>query len=135
MSLRDGIQKVMGGEHVAALATVQEGKPRVRFIVLVGMDDLTLIGATLKNSRKVEQIKKNAEVALSIWSGRNYSDPYVIIQGRAEIREDLETKKKFWDPKLEAYFKKPENPDYVVLRFVPTRIEYYHDMNMDVWEG
>jgi general stress protein 26 len=134
MSLRNGILEVMGGEHVAALATVQDGKPAVRFIVLVGLEDQTLVGATMKSSRKVEQIKKNPEVALSIWSGKNYSDPYVVIQGEAEIREDLETKKKFWDPKLEIYFQKPENPEYVILKFIPKRIEYYHDMTMDVWE-
>jgi len=31
MSIKEGILKVIGGEHVAALATVQEGKPAVRF--------------------------------------------------------------------------------------------------------
>jgi general stress protein 26 len=89
MSLKENILKVTGGERVAAVATVQEGKPVVRFMALFGLDDLTLIGATMKSSRKVEQIKKNPE---------------------------------------------PENPEYVVLKFVPQRIEYYHDMNMEVWE-
>ena len=135
MSIKEGIQKVISGDHVAALATIQETKPAVRFIVLLGLDDLTLVGATMKSSRKVEQIRKNPEVALSIWSGKNYTDPYVVIQGKAEIREDLETKKRFWDPKLEVYFQKPENPEYVVLKFAPERIEFYHDMTMDVWEG
>jgi general stress protein 26 len=135
MSIKDGILKVMGGEHVAALATVQEGKPAVRFLALVGLDDLTLIGATMKSSRKVTQIKMNPDIALTIWSGKNFSDPYVMIQGKGSVHEDLDTKKKFWDKKLEPYFQKPENPDYVVLRFVPQRIEYYHDMNMEVWEN
>jgi general stress protein 26 len=135
MSLKENILKVTGGEHVAALATVQEGKPAVRFMALIGLDDLTLIGATMKSSRKVEQIKKNPEVSLTIWSGKNFSDPYVMIQGKALVHEDLETKKKFWNPKMEVYFQKPENPEYVVLKFVPQRIEYYHDMNMVVWVG
>jgi general stress protein 26 len=38
-------------------------------------------------------------------------------------------------PKLEQYFKTPENPDYVVITFAPQRIEYYHGMTMDVWQG
>ena len=99
------------------------------------LDDLTLIGATMKSSRKVEQIKKNPEVALTIWSGKNFSDPYVLIQGKGDIHEDLETKKKFWNPKMEVYFQMPENPGYVVLKFVPQRIEYYHDLTMEVWES
>jgi general stress protein 26 len=135
MSLKEDILKVTGGERVAAVATIQEGKPAVRFMALIGLDDLTLIGATMKSSRKVEQIKKNPEVSLTIWSGKNFSDPYVMIQGKALVHEDLETKKKFWNPKMEVYFQKPENPEYVVLKFVPQRIEYYHDMNMVVWIG
>ena len=135
MSLKEDILKVTGGERVAAVATIQEGKPAVRFMALIGLDDLTLIGATMKSSRKVEQIKKNPEVSLTIWSGKNFSDPYVMIQGKALVHEDLETKKKFWNPKMEVYFQKPENPEYVVLKFVPQRIEYYHDMNMVVWVG
>jgi general stress protein 26 len=135
MSIKEGILNVLGGEHVAALATVQDGKPAVRFLALMGMDDLIMIGATMKGSRKVSQIKKNPAVALSIWSGKNYADPYVIVQGEASVHEDLETKRKFWSKKLEPYFQKPENPEYVVLKFVPHRIEYYHDMTMDVWEG
>jgi len=135
MSLKEGILKVMGGERVAAVATVLEHRPAVRFMALFGLDDLTLIGATMKSSRKVEQIKKNPAVALSIWSGKNFGDPYVMIQGKGLVHEDLETKKKFWNPKMEVYFQKPENPKYVVLKFVSQRIEYYHDMTMEVWEG
>ena len=50
MSIKEGILNVMGGEHVAALATLQEGKPAVRFLAIVGTDDLTLIGATMESS-------------------------------------------------------------------------------------
>lgn len=134
MALKDNILGVMGGEHVVAVATVADGKPAVRFMAMVGLDDLSIVGGTMKISRKVEQIKKNPEAALTIWSGKNYTDPYVTIQSKAEIHEDLETKKKYWDPKLEPYFHNPENPDYVVLKFVPQRIEYYHGMSMDLWE-
>jgi general stress protein 26 len=134
MALKDNILEVLRGEHVAAVATVADGRPAVRFMALVGLDDLSLIGGTMKSSRKVEQIRKNPEVALSIWSGKSYNDPYVLIESKAEIHEDLETKKKFWDPKMEPYFQNQENPSYVVLKFVPQRIEYYHEMSMDLWE-
>jgi general stress protein 26 len=134
MSIEDSILKVIGGMHVAAVATVWAGKPAVRFMAVVGLNDLSIVGATMKNSRKVEQIRKTPEVALSIWEGKGFSDPYVVIQSKAEIHEDLETKKKFWDPMLEPYFQKPENPNYVVLKFVPQSIEYYHDMSMDIWK-
>ena len=135
MTIKEDILKVIGGQVVAAIATVQEGKPAVRHMAVMGQEDLTLIGATRKDSRKVGQIKKNPDVAMAIWSGKKFSDPYIMIQGRAKVHEDLETKKKFWNPMLEPYFQKPENPDYVVLKFTPKRIEYYQDMTVDVWEG
>ena len=103
-------------------------------MALVGLEALSLIGATVKSSRKVEQIKKNPVVGLSIWSGKSFADPYVVIQCKAEVHDDLDTKKKFWNPKLEPYFQKPENPNYVVLKFIPERIEFYHDMSMEIWE-
>lgn len=133
MSIEDNILKVIGGMHVAAVATVSAGKPAVRFMAVVGLNDLSIMGATMKNSRKVEQIRKTPQVALSFWEGKSFSDPYVVIQSNAEIHEDLETKKKFWNPMLEPYFQNPENPNYVVLKFVPQSIEYYHDMSMDIW--
>src|SRR5512136_1972956 len=117
MSIKENILTVVGGQVVAAIATVQEGKPAVRHMAVIGQEDLTLIGATRKDSRKVEQIKKNPDVALAIWSGKNFNDPYVMIQGLAKVHDGLGTKKKFWSPMLEPYFQKPENPDYVVLKF------------------
>ena len=135
MTLKEDIFKVIGGQVVAAVATIREGKPSVRYMSLIGLEDLTMIGTTRKASRKVGQIKKNPDIALAIWSGKNFSDPYVVIQSEAEIHEDLETKRKYWSPVMEPYFQKPENPDYVVVKFKPNNIEYYHDMKMDVWEG
>lgn len=134
MALKEKILSVMGGMHVAAVATIAEGKPAVRFLALTGFDDMTLIGSTMKASRKVAQIRKNPEVALSIWSCKEFSDPYVVIQAKASVHEDTATKKKYWDPMFEPFFKSPENPDYVILKFTPYRVEYYVPEGMEVWE-
>ena len=134
MTLKDNISNVIAGQHVAALATISDGKPEVRFVVLEGQPDLTLVGATMKVSRKVQQIKKNPVVGISIWSGKEYSDPYIVFRGKAEIHEDLETKKKFWNPMWEEYFQSPENKEFVVLKFVPKKIEYTEGMTMETWE-
>ena len=133
MSLNDQIFKFIGGEHTAAVATITGDKPAVRLMALVGLEDLSLIGVTMKNSRKVDQIKKNPATELSIWAG-DRSDPYILLHCKAEVHEDLDTKKKFWDPRMEQYLQKPDNPNYVVLKFVPEKIEYYHNMRMDIWE-
>ncbi len=88
MALKDQIFKFIGGEHVAAVATISEDRPVVRLMALVGMEDLNLIGATMKSSQKVEQIKKNPAVELSIWSG-NMTDPYLRIKCKAEFMKIL----------------------------------------------
>lgn len=134
MALKEKILLVMGGVHVAAVATIAEGKPSVRYMALTGLDDLTLIGSTMTASRKVAQIRKNPEVALSIWSCKEFSDPYVVIQAKCSVHEDTATKKQYWNPMWEEYFKTPENPEFVVLKFAPYRIEYNVPEGMEVWE-
>jgi general stress protein 26 len=138
MDLKDRILEVIGGEKVAAVATIssESGKtvPAVRFMAVFGLPDLSLAASTFKGSRKVSQLSRNPYVALSIWSGKSFADPYVVINAKAEIHEDLETKKKFWKPMLEKYFGSPENPQYVVLKFVPETIEYTTHTGMEVWK-
>ena len=134
MELKEKILNVIKGEHVAAVATISDSEPAVRFMILVGKDDLTLSGWTMKTSRKVQHIREKPVVSISIWSGDNFSDPYVTILSVAEVHEDLQTKKSFWNPTLEPFIKTPENPEYVVLEFIPQRIEYYTEEKMEVWE-
>lgn len=108
----------------------------MRFVVLDGQPDLSLVGATMKVSRKVGQLKKNPVVGISIWSGKEFSDPYIVFRGKAEIHEDLPTKKKHWNPMYEQYFKTVDNPDYVVIVFLPAEIEYIAQGSMqpEVWK-
>ena len=129
MALSDQILDVIGGPHVAAIATLDGKLPAVRFMVLAGFPDMTLVGATLKASKKVSQLKKNPEAALAIWSGKEFSDPYVEVQAKAKIHEDVLTKKKYWNPMYEQFFRTPENPDFVVLVFSAGEITY-HGKNM-----
>jgi Uncharacterized stress protein (general stress protein 26) len=136
MGLKEKILAVIAGPHVSAVATISAGKPAVRFMVLSGSDDMTLIAGTMKASRKVEHLKKNPDVAISIWSGKEFTDPYVVIKAKGEVHEDLATKKKSWNPMFEKYFKTVDNPDYVILKFIASEIEYTTPDTgaMDVWK-
>src|SRR5512133_1437292 len=101
MALKEKILEVMGGPHPAAVATIDGKKPAVRFMVLAGFPDMTLVGGTMKSTAKVGQLKKNADTAISIWSGKEFSDPYVEIQATGKIHDDIPTKKKYWNPMFE----------------------------------
>jgi general stress protein 26 len=136
MALKEKIMEVIGGPHVAAVATIAGGLPAVRFMVLTGFEDMTFVGGTMKGTSKVEQLKKNPNAALSIWSGKEYTDPYVVIRARGEVHEGLDTKKKYWNPMFEQYFKSADNPDFVVLKFTAAEIVYHgkNMMTMEVWK-
>ncbi|MCX6694032.1 MAG: pyridoxamine 5'-phosphate oxidase family protein [Methanomicrobiales archaeon] len=136
MALKENILKVIGGPHVAAVATIAGGLPAVRFMVLAGFDDMTLVGGTMKISRKVDQLKKNPDAAISIWSGKEFSDPYVVIQAKGKVHEDIPTKKKYWNPMFEKYFQSVDNPDFVVLVFSAEEILYIDPptMGQEVWK-
>jgi len=129
MTLEEKILQVIGGTHAAAVATIDQGKPAVRFVMLTGSPDMTLVGATITNSRKVAQLRKNPDASIAIWSCREYTDPYVTIQAKGEVHDDLPTKKKYWNPGMEPYFGSPENPDFVFLVFRAGEVEY-HDSVM-----
>jgi len=136
MALKEKIMDVVGGPHVAAVATITMRMPAVRFMVLNGFEDMTFVGGTMKSTRKVEQLRKNPHAALSIWSGKEFTDPYVVIQARGEVHDDLATKKKYWNPMFEQYFKSVDNPDFVVLVFTAKEIEYHGTGMMvpEIWE-
>ena len=136
MAIKEKIMEVTGGPHVHAVATLDGKLPAVRFMVLAGFPDMTFVGATMKASQKVGQLKKNPDTALSTWMGKEYSDPYVEIKAKGKIHEDVATKKKYWNPMFEQFFKTPENPDFVVLIFTATEITY-HGKNMsgmEIWK-
>ncbi|ABS54861.1 pyridoxamine 5'-phosphate oxidase-related, FMN-binding [Methanoregula boonei 6A8] len=136
MPLKEQILEVISGPHPTAVATLDGKHPVVRFMVLAGFPDMTFVGATMKSSKKVGQLKKSHDTALAIWSGKEFSDPYVEIKAKGEIHEDVATKKKYWNPMFEQFFKTPENPDFVVLVFTASEITY-HGKNMssvDVWK-
>jgi len=135
MELRDKILEVTGGPHTAAVATLDGNLPSVRFMLLIGYPDMTLVGATGKSSKKIAQLQKNADVAIAIWSGKKITDPYVEIRARVKILDDTATRKKYWNPAFVPYFKSVDNPDLVILYFTASEITYYVPSmsRKDVW--
>ncbi len=136
MDLREKILEVIAGPHPAAVATMDGARPAVRFMLLHGYPDMTLVGATRKSSRKVAQLQKSPEVSIAIWSGKGFTDPYVEIRATGTIHDDLATKRKHWNPMFLPYFRSVENPDFVLLIFTPDEITYYvpSTMSSEVWK-
>ena len=124
--LKEKIGAKLTGPTLCAMATITEdGKPWVRYVMLSADERLTMWGATFASFRKVGQIRKNPEVHLTTGAkDMETAQSYLQIQARAEVLTDGETKKAFWNDYLKNIFTGPDDPNYVVLRIVPYRIEY-----------
>ncbi len=61
MALKENILEVVGGSHVAAIATVDGKLPAVRFMVLNGFADMTFVGATMKSTEKSSPAEKEPQ--------------------------------------------------------------------------
>ena len=137
--LKEKILQKMNEHVLASFATITEdGKPCTRYVVVKADDKLNIWFATFKNSRKIQQIDKNPEVHLVL----GVTDPqtavsWLQVQGHAEIFEDAETKKTIWYDLLSSIFSGPDDPNYVVCKVTPDRIEHY-TMNMpkpEIWQA
>ena len=136
--LKEKILQKMNEHTLASFATItKDGKPWTRYVVVKADDQLNIWFATFKNSRKIHQIAKNPQVHLTL----GVTDPqtavsWLQVQGQAEIIGDAETKNMVWYDILGSIFSGPDDPNYVVCKVTPNRIEYY-TMNMpkpEIWQ-
>lgn len=88
--------------------------------------DLTVWLATSPRCRKVAEIGRHDQVTLA------YADvehgAYVTLAGKAEIETNSVLRQKYWREEFSTFW--PDGPageDYVLIRFVPSRIELVND--------
>ena len=111
-ALKNEILKVIKAYPLGSVATIKDGKPWVRYMVMQPQDDLDLYSASFTSSRKIDQIKKNNNVHIAFGADpKNWTLPYINVDGIAEIFTDPETKKRCWHATLDQFFKKYEIVD------------------------
>ena len=138
-ALQRKILAKLTGHTLCVMATVTEdGRPWARYVTPFADDNLTIWLATFAKSRKVAHIRRHPEVHLTTGvTDIQGSMPYLQIQARAEILTDSETKKAVWSDYLANIFTGPDDPNYVVCRITPYRIEWQPTGNLppEVWEA
>jgi general stress protein 26 len=100
-------------------------------------DDFTLWFATFKESRKALQVAANPEAHLCLGVDDVMKpESWLQIEGRAEMLDDPETRHLWWLDMFQAYFSGPDDPNYVVCKVTPSRIEYMTmgTLQPEVWE-
>ena len=99
----------------------KEGRPHVREMDPFAPDDNMVIWfATNPNTRKVQQIKNNPNVAVFYYATKGLS--YVSINGKAELVNDPAEKEKHWKDYWKRYYP-DRNKDMILIKVVPERLE------------
>lgn len=85
-------------------------------------EDLTIYLGASPRSRKVREIERNQEVVVTYQNSREHA--YVCLLGRAQIETEIEARRKYWREEWAIFWPGgPESENYVLIRFVPSRIE------------
>lgn len=85
-------------------------------------EDLTIWFGVSPRSRKVREIEANNQVTVTYLNAREHG--YVALQGKAQVERDLNARRQHWREEWARFWPAgPEDEDYVVVKFVPTRIE------------
>ena len=123
--LKNKIIDVIKEYPVGSVATIKDAKPWVRYMAMQTEDNLILYTTAFASSRKIGQISKDSNVHVTFGAdSKNWELPYINVEAKAEVMTDLEIKKKYWCDMLSRFFKGPEDPNYVVVKIVPSYIEY-----------
>jgi len=115
----------VGSYQYSNLITISEdGTPRGRMMAHLPLkDDMIIWYATGSQSRKVAEIKKNPATSVFFYRPTDHSG--VSALGKAEIINDDETRKKYWQDEWSAFWKEgPNDPNYCLIKVTPKKIEY-----------
>jgi len=88
-------------------------------------DPLTIYISTNTSSKKIKQIKENANVAIYYSIPNEYKG--VMFQGKVEIMDDIDFKRIFWYKTWTMFYPKgPEDPDFTMLKLKPKRLKAWY---------
>ncbi len=92
---------------------MQPFKPDEDFIIWFG---------TSPRSRKVREIEVNDQVAVTYENAGDHA--YVTLLGRAHVERGLDARHNYWREEWARFWPAgPEDEDYVLIKFTPSRIE------------
>ena len=137
--LKTRIQEILRQPQLAGLATItQDGKPWVRYVMVIASPDLTIRCATHTSARKVKQIARDPEVHLTCGvTDPQKMAPYLQIQGRATLNTSPSARHGFWTDMLLPIFDGPDDPNYAVIEIKPYCIEYWSPgtFKAEIWKA
>lgn len=134
MNSKEKALEVVNKCELAMIGTVDEsGLPKIKAFVKAknnGLKEFWFCSNT--SARRTKQIKESGKSCLYFmtdnWEG-------VMLNGVAELSYDDELRKSFWSDDMFIYY--PEgalDPDFVLIKFVATSGNYYHNLANEDFE-
>lgn len=121
--LETQIEKALQANKFGSLATVEQGAPKVRYMAIYH-EGLTIYLATDRKTHKVEELQSNPKAALLLGFEQGGTGDIVEIEADAAVSDDQSLKSKVWRDDFKPYLSGPDDPDYVVIKLTPARIEF-----------
>ncbi|HPA78845.1 MAG TPA: pyridoxamine 5'-phosphate oxidase family protein [Kiritimatiellia bacterium] len=119
----DRVREIVGDAGFGMMATSVDGQPQVRAMAFVLLEDGRLWSSTVNISGKVAELKKNSKVGICFLDSRKSE---VRIDGIADITGGPDKKKKLLElnPYIKKHFPDENDPKFVHIEIVPTRIRW-----------
>ena len=126
-------EAVIAADRFPRLATVDQGRPRVRPVSPVRTDGFVIYVANLRSYHKTGEIAANPAVELCYLSDQH---DQVRISGRAEVVSDRALLEDIWaeNPLLRHYLGTIDNPELLVYRVVPEQVRFMREWALDYHE-
>jgi general stress protein 26 len=112
-----------GAEYCFLITLGDEGEPNARLVQpFEPEEDMTIWVGTWSKSRKAKEIQKDSRVTLAFHDKEGTA--YVTLLGKAQIESDTNLKRKYWREEWLGFLPQgPDGVDYVLVKFMPLRIE------------
>jgi uncharacterized pyridoxamine 5'-phosphate oxidase family protein len=124
-ALRKEVWALFQDMQAVFLATVDEGKPRVRPVMLIHFDKKLWV-STGANDAKIRQIRANQNIEFCLLLKKGEHQGTVRGLGVADIVEGMETKKLLSEniPFFKQYWKDHTDPGFALLQIHVHNFEY-----------
>lgn len=134
-TLEQQIVSVLDKNKICSFGTVENEKPRVRYMALFH-EELTIYLATNRKTDKVEELQDNPHVHILVGFDGKPSSDILQIEATGSVSTDESLREKVWRDDFKEWFDGPQDPEYVILKIVPRRIEYYSGKSEpQVWQS
>ena len=112
-------------KKIAFVGSESDGEPYIKAMLVSKREDKGVFYFDSNNgSQRVAQWKENPNACVSFYGRPIYRG--VMLSGKMEIINDMETKKRHWKRSMRAIYKGGvTDPDYCILKFTADNGRYY----------